>query len=218
LPEPYRVAFAVGALAGLRVGETLGLSWPDIDIPGRRIHVRQQMQDGKLGPLKDDEPRIVPLLKSLAPILAEWKLKTGGEGLLFKPANTAKGGRPELGSDPTFIRPHTLHRHLHTALVKCKLPKLTWYQCTRHTFASQFVLGGGSIELHAKIMGHASFTTTKTPDCHLRADLFAEKAFDAVTVDLSPAKGDVVSLGRSFGPNESTMSIAQQGTEERKLA
>jgi hypothetical protein len=40
----------------------------------------------------------------------------------------------------------------------------------------------------------------------------------AVTADLSPAKGDVVSLGRSSGPNESTMSIAQQDNEERKLA
>ena len=55
------------------------------------------MQDGRLGPLKDDEPRIVPLLKSLAPILAEWKLKTGGEGLLFKPANEERGGRPDIG-------------------------------------------------------------------------------------------------------------------------
>jgi len=109
-------------------------------------------------------------------------------------------------------RPHTLHRHLHAALVKCKLPKLTWYQCTSHTFASQFVLGG------AKVMSHASVTTTETHYCHLRADLFAEKAFEAVTVDLSPAKGDVVSLGRSSGPNESTMSIAQQDIEERKLA
>ena len=111
-----------------------------------------------------------------------------------------------------------MHRHLHTALVKCKLPKLTWYQCTRHTFASQFVLGGGSIELLSKVMGHASVTTTETHYCHLRADLFAEKAFEAVTVDLSPPKGDVVSLGRSSGPNESTMSIAQQDIEERKLA
>jgi integrase len=70
LPEPFNVAFAVGALAGLRVGETLGLSWQDIDFQGGRLHIHQQMQDGRLCGLKDDEPRIVPLLTSLAPILA----------------------------------------------------------------------------------------------------------------------------------------------------
>lgn len=216
LPEPYSVAFAVGALAGLRVGETLGLSWNDIDIPGRRIHVRQQMQDGRLGPLKDDEPRIVPLLKSLAPILAAWKLKTGGDGLLFKPANLARGGRPDLGTDSTFIRPHTLHRHLHTALTKCKLAKLTWYQCTRHTFASQFVLGGGSIELLSKIMGHASVTTTEHYS-HLRPDLFSEKAFEAVTVDLSKPAGNVLSLSPSC-PNEYTMRTTQEDTAVEQIA
>jgi integrase len=217
LPEPYNVAFAVGALAGLRVGETLGLSWEDIDVAGRRIHVHQQLQDGRLCGLKDDEPRLVPLLTSLAPILAEWKLKTGGQGLLFKPANTAKGGRPELGSDPTFIRPHTLAKHMNKALAKCKLPKITWYQATRHTFASQFVLGGGSIELLSKVMGHASITTTEIYS-HLRHDLFAEKAFDAVTVDLARPAGDVVSISRSSGPLVPTMGTAQEDNEERKLA
>jgi len=60
---------------------------------------------GRLGPLKDDEPRIVPILKSLAPIVTAWRLKTGGEGLLFKPANLARGGRPDLGTASTFIGP-----------------------------------------------------------------------------------------------------------------
>lgn len=84
-----------------------------------------------------------------------------GEGrteiaLLFKPAVATRGGRPELGSEPMYIRPRTLAKHLNNALAKCKLPRITWYQATRHTFASQFVPGGGGIELLSKIMGHAS--------------------------------------------------------------
>jgi len=217
LPEPFCVAFACGALAGLRTGECLGLSWEDIDLPGRRIHVRRQMQDGRLCGLKDDEPRIVPLQTSLAPILAEWKLKTGGEGLLFKPANPAKGGRTDIGSPTTFIRPQTLHKHLNTALTDCALTKLTWYQATRHTFASQWVIGGNGIESLSKVLGHASVTTTEHY-AHLRADLFSEKAFDAVTVDLARPAGDVVSISRSSGPLGSTMGTKQDVTEERKLA
>jgi len=47
--------------------------------------------------VKDDEPRRVLLQNALAPILAAWKLKTGGERLLFKPTFSARGGRPDLG-------------------------------------------------------------------------------------------------------------------------
>ena len=134
LPDPYRVAFAVGALAGLRTGEVLGLDWHDVDLATRRIHVRQQVHEGRLGPLKDDESRVVPLLKALAPILAEFKLATGGSGLLFPPRYAARGGRP--GTPSAFTRPSTLWTHLRKALKECNLSGLTWYQATRHTFAS----------------------------------------------------------------------------------
>ena len=214
LPEPYSVAFAVGALAGLRVGETLGLSWEDIDLAGRRIHVRQQMQDGRLGPLKDDEPRIVPILKSLAPIVTAWRLKTGGEGLLFKPANLARGGRPDLGTASTFIRPHTLHKHLAKAIKDCGLPKMSWYCCTRHTFASLFVLGGGSLELLRTLMGHASVTTTERYS-HLRPDLFTEATFAAMDVDLSKPAGSVVSLPPVPGDLGSRLSPSESETDSK---
>jgi integrase len=58
---------------------------PPRDLPGRKIHVRQQMQDGRLCVLKDKESRIVPLATSLAPILEAWKLKTGGVGNCSSP-------------------------------------------------------------------------------------------------------------------------------------
>ncbi len=193
LPEPINVAFAVGAFAGLRTGEVLGLTWPDIDLEGRRIHVRQQIQDGKVGPLKDSESRVVPLQASLAPILAAYKLATGADGFLFKPAVPDRGGRPELGSEPQFMRPQTLHAHLSKALTECGLPKLTWYMCSRHTFASQFVLGGGSLEVLRQVMGHSSVTTTERYS-HLKPDLFRESAFDVMKVDLGAPKGAVVSM------------------------
>jgi integrase len=193
MPEPYNVMFAVGALAGLRTGEVLGLHWRDIDLEGRRIHVRQQMQEGRLCRLKDDEPRLVPLQNSLAPILAAWKLKSGGEGLLFKPAVATRGGRPDLGTAPTFVRPHTPHKHLRKALVELGLPVITWYNATRHTFASQWVLAGNPIEVLSKVMGHSSVVVTERY-AHLKPDLFSEKVFDAIAVDLSQPTGNVVAL------------------------
>jgi integrase len=217
LAEPFNVMFAVGALAGLRTGEVLGLSWADVDLEGRRIHVRQQMQHGRLCRLKDDDPRIVPLQTSLAPILAGWKLKTGGEGLLFKPACPTRGGRPDLGTEPSFIRPQTLHKHLRRALDKCELPQITWYHATRHTFASQWVLAGNSIEVLSKVMGHCSVVVTERY-AHLKPDLFGEKAFDAITVDLSQPAGNVIPISAASVQVGHTMTTAQEDTEQRKLA
>lgn len=193
LPETIREAFAIGAMAGLRTGEVLGLDWRDIDIAGRRLHIRQQVHDGKLGPLKDDDSRVVPIVKPLMPILVAYRVRTGGTGPLFPPKYATRGGRP--GSPPAFLRPNTLWKHLRKALKHCKLPEtLTWYHSTRHTFASQWVMGGGSIEKLSLIMGHASVTTTERY-AHLRTDLFRESDYDLIKVDFSQPTGDVIAIG-----------------------
>jgi integrase len=156
LAEPYDMIFIFGEQTGCRIGEILGMHWRDIDLPGRKIHVRQQMQNGKLCMLKDR----VPLATSLTPILEAWKLKTGGVGPLFTPAHPTRGGRPDIGRPAQFVRPCTVHKALAKALEACELPKMTLYQCTRHTFASQWVMNGGNLEVLAKILGHSSTSTT----------------------------------------------------------
>jgi hypothetical protein len=69
-------------------------------------------------------------------------------------------------------------------------------------------------------LGHVSVTTTEIYG-RPRHDLFAEKAFDAVTcgdVDLSKPEGNVVSLRGVSGPIGHEMATTHQDTEERKLA
>jgi integrase len=190
LPEPINVAFAVGAFGGLRTGEVLGLEWADIDLRTGRIHVKRQVQDGTATMLKDDETRIVPVMDALAPILRAWHLKTGGTGPLFRPKVATRGGRP--GAPPTFVRGATLRRHLADALDACKLAPLTWYQATRHTFASQWVLANGSIEKLAHVMGHSSTVVTQRY-AHLRTDLFRPDDLALLKVDLTPG-GQVTTL------------------------
>jgi integrase len=190
LPEPYSVAFALACFAGLRTGEALGMDWRNVDLAGRRIHVRVQMREGRLAPLKDIESRIAPMLNPLVPILAAWKLKTGGDGLLFQPKYPARGGRP--GSPAQFIRLQTLHAAIKGALARAELPPMTWYQATRHTFASLWVLGGGSIEKLSAVMGHSSTIVTQRY-AHLRPELFTARDFGHMDVDLG-AGDRVVSL------------------------
>jgi integrase len=87
LPRPLDVAYAIGALAGLRTGEVFALKWAHVDLAARRIHVRESVK----GPLKDKDSRMVPILDPLRPILTAWREETGGEGLLIPPiAATAR--------------------------------------------------------------------------------------------------------------------------------
>jgi hypothetical protein len=127
------------------------------------------------------------------------------------------GGRPDIGSSAQFVRPHTVHKALAKALAACELPKMTLYQCTRHTFASQWVMNGGSLEMLAKIMGHSSTSTTQHY-AHLAPHFFGAKAFDMVAVDLTRPTGNVVDLARSAGPHGQRMGRKQEFTEEQNVA
>ena len=50
-------------------------------------------------------------------------------------------------------------------------PGLDWYAATRHTFASHYVMAGGTLEELQVLLGHASITITQRYS-HLRHDLF----------------------------------------------
>ncbi len=191
MEQPAATIYAISVLGGMRPGEVLALAWGDIDLDRRRIVVHRQVRHGRVGPPKSGRPRFVPIVDALATILAEWKLATGGAGDLFPATVPKRGGRP--GAPPRYIGLPTVHAAFAKALVACKLPPLTLYQAGRHTYASQFVLGGGSIEKLQAILGHASVVTSQRY-AHLRPDLLRPSDLPALSVKLSREGGDVVEL------------------------
>jgi len=186
LPLPISIAYALGVLAGLRTGEIFALRWLHVDLAARRIHVRKSVK----GPLKDKDSRVVPILDPLLPILSEWKLKSGGEGLVIPPLR-CDGKKIDKATPGNFLRP------VLTALGLAR-PGLGWYEATRHTFASQWVMAGGSIEKLKEILGHYSVVMTERY-AHLKPELFTPK--DMAVIDLDLAAGDAVPvpLGQSLG-------------------
>ncbi len=114
------------------------------------------------------------------------------------------------------MRPHTLHTHLREALKDCDLPAdLTWYQCTRHTFASQWVMADGSIEKLAAELGHSSTVVTERYS-HLKPEHFREKDRKILDVDLDHAGAEVVPLSKdgALGPriaHEAVGSTVEKG-------
>ena len=167
LPAPINIAYALSALAGLRPGEAIGVEWPDIDWEASKLRVSRQVRHGKVGPTKSGKPRTVPIVPSLLGVLKEWRKVN--QSALVVPGR----GNAHLGSK-------TLADAIEAGLKACGLPDMTFYQCGRHTFASQWVLEGLDIYQLSKHLGHASVETTmryahlsdKVPDSILaRADV-----------------------------------------------
>ena len=185
LTEPLNVAYAIGALGGLRTGEVFALKWAHVDLNTRRMHLRESVK----GPLKDKDSRVVPILDGLLPILKEWKLRSGGEGLII----------PPMRRDGETINKHTPGKYLRATLERLHLsrPGLGWYEATRHTFASQWVLNGGSIEELKEMLGHYSVVMTERY-AHLKPDLFAPKAYGTIPLDLRAGSPVPMSLGKTL--------------------
>jgi site-specific recombinase XerC len=173
LADPFRSMYLAGFYAMLRTGEVLGLHAEDI-VPERSVIVmRRQVQDGRLGPLKDGETRTVPLQDALRPVLARATLRVGGRGPLWPTTRHRGGGRP--GSPPQWMRPQTLHAALAEALaVEPPLPDVTWYEATRHSGASAWVRAGGDMTRLAAILGHSSTEVTRRY-AHLRPDAWTDE-------------------------------------------
>jgi integrase len=175
----------------LRTGEILALQWSSVDLEHRRIIVSEQVQDGKVVPPKSKKSRVVPIVDSLLPILQAAKLRSGGQGLVVPPM---RGGRRR------HLDPHTLGKALKEAFEKLNkegpaLPAMTWHQACRHTYASQTVLAGGSIEKLKETLGHSSVLVTARY-AHLRGDTFTAADLGRIAMDFSEPAGKVLPMVR----------------------
>jgi integrase len=197
LPEPVSVAYALGAMAGLRTGEIIALRWDSVDLAARRITVRAAADrlTGEERATKDGDVRVVPILHGLLPVLTAWKLKSGGRGLVVPPMQKGAG----------HISRDVLWEALRSALKALGFPEaawtpgkdqtLTWYCATRHTFASHWVLAGGSLATLARILGHASVTITERHYVHLRPDAYTDRDLAGIALDLTPSEADLGAVG-----------------------
>jgi integrase len=148
------LGYIIGALAGLRTGEVRALRWDDIDLGTRLIHVRQQIARHGTGlrGLKDGESRLVPISDSLY-----WYLRN--KMPVFHPDQ--RDGLVCSFDGKTVLDDHMMGDLFAQALTELELPAMRWYNGTRHTFGSQWVINGGSLETLREMMGHSSVTVTE---------------------------------------------------------
>lgn len=80
-------------------------------------------------------------------------------------------------------------RHLKGAMKAAKMQPLTWYQATRHTFASQWVMHERPIEKLAQTLGHGSTWVTERY-AHLRDD-YRPADYGAFDAAFGTADGEI---------------------------
>lgn len=176
---------------GARLGETLGITWDDIDFENRMISINHQLlyrkKDGKcqfyISPPKNKKERIIPISQSLYETLKQYRADTyfvnqvsefnGYKGFLF------------LNKNGNLNKPATITRAFHgiraeynkaeeeNALFENReplyIPDFTPH-ILRHTFCTRMAESGMDIKVLQEIMGHSNIQVTMNIYNHVNED------------------------------------------------
>lgn len=154
LPSPINLIIFITGCLGLRISETLGLKWSDINesessIAIQRVYTHSRLKDV---PKTDAGWRVLPLHKVLLDRLLQWKKESKpktDDGFIFR---GSRGGKPR--SDSTML----------TDYIKPAAKKLGienfGYHCLRHSY-KVWMSGKGVVLTQQKdLLGHADIETT----------------------------------------------------------
>jgi len=140
------------AATGLRAGEVTTLEWTDLDVEGRRLHVRGEVSKSRHDHWVYYGEAVAAILARLRLHLAERPRTEAARRLIFaSPKGAAWGER--------------LSRRLQACRKAAGLP---WFDlhCLRHTYASHIIAGGADAVTTSKQLGHSNPIVTMTVYAH----------------------------------------------------
>ena len=148
---------------GLRPAEVRALKWKDVELDC--IHIRASFSNGIFREItKTKNQWSIPMLKRIRKILNRVP-RTLRTDFIFCYGNGKPYGEKKL------------RRLWHDACEKSGVDKIKLYQGTRHSFASQNVNNGVSLELIGAMMGHVNTATTRKY-AHLNKITALREAFE----------------------------------------
>lgn len=159
------VGILISLHTGLRIGEICALSWDDVDLTRKVIHVRHtvvrvQNDDPKCNlktrlvidtPKTQASNRVIPICSSLLPTLLRLK------------ENAVS--RYVISRNISFVSPRTFEYHYHKVLRCGDIPSLNFH-CLRHTFATRCIEAGVDVKSLSEILGHANVGITLNTYVH----------------------------------------------------
>ncbi len=164
------IGILISLYTGLRIGEVCALSWEDVDLNNKIIHVRHtiarvksnEKETGQKTRLIIDEPktksskRDIPIPSTLLPILVEYKRSSRSCFVISENNN--------------FISPRTYEYRYHRVLKACGVEAIN-YHALRHTFASRCIEVGVDVKSLSEILGHGNSAITLNTYVHSSLDL-----------------------------------------------
>lgn len=126
---------------GLRVSEACALAWEDVDLPALTVRINSG---------KGSVDRVAYLAPDVEQSLRLWQTKRNGSPYLF-PSRKVAGFH--IGRRNVYVM---MRKYLTEAgLARCYSP-----HCLRHTFATQLLNAGVTLEVLKELMGHRSIRMT----------------------------------------------------------
>jgi integrase len=149
------------AATGLRISESLGLRWSDIDFQYNQIHIRRKWSDGVIEKPKTKASRAaVPMHEILAEVIRAWQAETpyGGPDDWVFPSMRLRGKQPRLAG-------MLIKDHLRPAAVRARVlaqddRRTFGFHTLRHSLASALVRAKHDPKLAQAMLRHANVTTT----------------------------------------------------------
>jgi integrase len=161
LDGSVKTAYLLSARAGLRPGETVALTWGDVDLEAREITVSQQVRPGETTPTRSDFPRKVPIVASLATHL--WSVRPTprmDNALVCPPPRRKKKNGTRGAYRGTYLGEKSIRAALARAFRATGIEPGDFYDYGRHTFASLAALGGAPAWRLREVLGHANIERT----------------------------------------------------------
>lgn len=180
---------------GMRIGELCGLCWDRVNFESNHIEVTRTMSRTTLKETtKTHRVRYIPMNPEVQECLRSlWRHQTGPKFVF-----TNQLGQP-------FNPDHYSFRHFRKALNRAGLASIRFHDL-RHTFASQFMMKGGSLYDLQKILGHSKIEQT-TQYAHLAREHLQK----AATVVRFSAGGDRSGVSPFSAPDDSIRVVSFPG-------
>jgi integrase len=147
MPSEHRPIFRFLFESGCRHGEARALKWQDVDYDRKIITIRNNFSGTVLTTPKDGEERKIPPTKALRELLIA-QPKTLRSKFVF-----TLNGKPYYES--------SIGKIWRAACNQVGIAGVRAYDGTRHSFASQLVNRGKSLEIIGEILGHSDIRTTR---------------------------------------------------------
>ena len=140
-----RLLFLLMLRCGLRVSEASALTWLDIDFQSGTIRINNS---------KGQVDRIVYFAPDVEQSLQLWKRRRSSEIYLF-PAQ-----KPRRGQQAVTLCIESIYRLMQQYLRRAGITTHYSPHCLRHTFATQMINAGATLEVLKELMGHRSIQMT----------------------------------------------------------